>query len=313
MNGRDINAAPLGAGSAGQPLAKYGRFITTPSYEGYLDSKYHSLQVSVSRRAARGLFLQGSYTWSKTLAYSDDNTYGNALRFNCPPSPAMPEGCLELNYGPTSFDRTQMVKAAFVWELPFGSGHALSSSSRTVNAIIGGWQLNGIFTAHSGFPWTPIFRDPDCGVREGRGGLCPLRPVAYLGGAGTDYGDDTFKSTNGNFPGGGLNYFVPPTGTGTDPQYRPPPPGIGRNAFRGPRYSSLDLSASKRFRLPALPFLGENASFDLRANAFNVFNWLNFEPFGFGSDQTLITNGGFGQPAQGLAGRLVEFQARFSF
>jgi hypothetical protein len=66
MNGRDINAAPLGAGSAGQPLARYGRFMRSV-LRGYLDSKYHSLQVSVNRRTARTL-PAGSYTWSRTMA-----------------------------------------------------------------------------------------------------------------------------------------------------------------------------------------------------------------------------------------------------
>ena len=152
FNGRNINAAPLGGGSASQPLAKYARYLATYQFAGDLSSNYHSLQVSLNRRTASGLFLQGSYTWSRAMAYADDNTYGNQLQFNCPPSPAMPEGCMRLNYSPTSFDRTHMLKMAFVYDLPFGAGKRMGTSSRAVNAVIGGWRLNGMFTGLTGAP-----------------------------------------------------------------------------------------------------------------------------------------------------------------
>jgi hypothetical protein len=96
------------------------------------------------------------------------------------------------------------------------------------------------------------------------------------------------------------------------------PPGIGRNSFRGPRYFSADLTVSKRFNLPEGFRIGENTGLDLRANFFNVFNNLNLLPFGFASDSTRINNGdlpnpNFGRATGGLAGRVVEFQVRFSF
>jgi hypothetical protein len=263
-----------------------------------VSSNFNALLTRISHRFSNGFDLQAQYRWSKSIdTCSNDNNCPHTYPFD-----------LSQERGPSDFDVTHYFILSGLWDMPI-----FRDQSTWTGRLLGGWQLNGIFTAHSGFPWTPIYRDPDCGAREDRGGLCPIRPAAYLGGAGSDHGDDTFTSANGNFPGGGLRYFVPPSNTSVDPQYRPPPPGIGRNAFRGPRYSSLDLSASKRFRLPPIRFLGENATFDIRANAFNVFNWLNFEPFGFGSDATLITNGGFGQPANALGGRLVEFQARFSF
>ena len=296
MNGRDINAAPLGTGSAGQPLAKYGRFITTPSYEGYLDSKYHSLQVSVSRRAARGLFLQGSYTWSKTLAYSDDNTYGNALRFNCPPSPAMPEGCLELNYGPTSFDRTHMLKAAFVWELPFGSGHALSSSSRAVNAIIGGWQLNGIFTAMNGAPLQ---------IGQSRNGLntpgTPQNPYVVR--------QPEYIKEQASFDSySGIYWFNPdafvPNFTNNE---------IGNiprrlSWLRGPGITQMDASIFRNFRWK------ERFTLEVRAEAMNVTNSTHF------SDPnvtcTVVGNacrGSFGQISSAFGQRIAQLGAIVRF
>ena len=88
---------------------------------------------------------------------------------------------------------------------------------------------------------------------------------------------------------------------------------MGRNSFRGPGYFSLDATLVKRFGLPAIRGIGNNANIEVRANAFNVFNNLNLKPFTFNSRSTQIENADFGQAIEALAGRVVEFQARFSF
>jgi len=59
--------------------------------------------------------------------------------------------------------------------------------------------------------------------------------------------------------------------------------------------------------------LGEAAKLELRGNFFNAFNKLNLQPIGFGTDQARIENPKFGQTPGGLAGRVIEFQARLSF
>ena len=112
-------------------------------------------------------------------------------------------------------------------------------------------------------------------------------------------------------PAGCSNYFLT-TLNGTS--YATNVPGIGRNVFRGPRYFSTDLSLAKRISLAGVSdFLGEFARLDLRANFFNLFNNLNFTPFTAGSSSTRADNAQFGVPTSALAGRVVEFQARFSF
>jgi hypothetical protein len=292
MNGRDINAAPLGTGSAGQPLARFGRFITTPSYEGYLDSKYHSLQVSFNRRTARGLYLQGAYTWSRTMAYTDDNTYGNAIRFNCPPSPAVPEGCLQLNYGPTSFDRTHMLKAAFVWELPFGAGRMLSSSNGVVNAIIGGWQINGIVTGLTGAPLL---------ISQSRNGLnTPGTPQSPFVVRQPEYIKDhaQFDAYTG------IYWFDP---TAFVPNFTSDQIGnIPRRVswLRGPGVTQLDASIFRHFRW------GERFDFEIRAEAMNVTNSTHFgDP---NTTCTVVGNsclGAFGQVRSAFGQRIVQLGA----
>jgi len=59
--------------------------------------------------------------------------------------------------------------------------------------------------------------------------------------------------------------------------------------------------------------VGENAKIELRGNFFNAFNKLNLQPINFNTDQNRIENSKFGQSPGGLAGRVIEFQARFVF
>jgi hypothetical protein len=104
---------------------------------------------------------------------------------------------------------------------------------------------------------------------------------------------------------------------------------VPRNFFRGPRYSSIDATLAKAFGLPHLPVLGENAKIEFRANFYNLFNQLNFAPFGpqqigtinvtpasggLPASQTVTSpNGSFAQGTNALGGRIIELQARFSF
>ena len=132
----------------------------------------------------------------------------------------------------------------------------------------------------------------------------PIRPTKYFGGALDDSSDIAFTRVGGNFPGGGAKFFDTTT-VG--------PPGIGRNSFRGPKYSAVDLSFAKQTRFGRIRGLGEGANLELRANLFNAFNQLNLQPLQFFDPGTIVTDPNFGRSLNGLAGRVIELQARFSF
>ncbi|HJS50823.1 MAG TPA: hypothetical protein VJ781_02900, partial [Pyrinomonadaceae bacterium] len=182
--------------------------------------------------------------------------------------------------------------------------------------LLGGWQLSAIVTYNSGYPWTP--RTGSClqGATVSSGNFCDPRPPAYDGTPPLGNSNEVFLS-GGPFPGSfiGGNCSVAPGCNSVFQTYFPfnaNPldfrPGIGRNVFNGPRYFSTDLSIGKRFGL-----WGETAGVDLRFNFFNVFNQLNFAPFAALSNPTFVSRPQFGIPSSGLAGRVGEFQARFSF
>jgi outer membrane receptor protein involved in Fe transport len=252
-------------------------------------ANYNSLNARLERRFSRGVQAAFKYRWSKSL---DEVSFGQ-------PDSSVNETYprdLRTEYGPSDFDVTHFAVLSGIWDLPiFRNRH------HGVGKVLGGWQLSGIFTIHSGFPWTPI--NNNCFQTPGNQFICPIRPEGYSGGAGTDYSNDTFLKPNGNFPKGGQNYFtLLPNG----------PPGVGRNSFRGPRYRAIDLTFGKN---TPLPFLGEGGNLQLRMNVFNVFNNLNLFPFTFNTRSTVVQDQFFGSAGDrpALAGRVLELQARVTF
>jgi hypothetical protein len=260
-----------------------------------VDSRYNALLTRLTRRFSNGYLFNVEYRFAKsTDTCSNDQNCHQTYPFD-----------QSTEKGPSDFDVAHSFKAFGTWDLPI-----FRDRTDALGRIAGGWQLSGIITASSGFPWTPVFGGGLCQAAVAGGGVCPLRPTAYTGGAGDSTSNDTFKQQYGNFTGGPLNYFTPPpAGSFTEV----PRPGVGRNSFRGPHYFAVDATLAKRFTFPTMPGLGSDAGLEIRANAFNLFNNLNLKPFEFNQPSTQIENGDFGRATAALAGRVVEFQARFSF
>ena len=63
------------------------------------------------------------------------------------------------------YPRPQMVRQTWtnlngLWELPIGKGRTyLADASGALDAVVGGWQVNTVFTWQSGLPFTPSYRD----------------------------------------------------------------------------------------------------------------------------------------------------------
>jgi len=263
-----------------------------------VNSSFNALIGRISHRLSNGLGLGVNYRYSKSI---DECSYDE----NCGDQQTFPFN-QATERAPSDYDVTHSLTGYVTYETQF-----FRNRHNWLYTAAGGWKIDGILSLNSGFPWTPVYSGSACIQVTGRGGVCPVRPIAYAGGAGTDYSTSKFQQLGGNFPGGGLKYFTPPPDPST--YTVPPPPGIGRDSFRGPRYTGIDMSLAKRFTLPRVPLLGENAGFEVRANAFNVFNKLNLAPFAFNSASTNITNPQFGQATGALSGRTVELTARFSF
>ncbi len=291
-------------------------YLPTPDVK----SKYNALIATLERRFSNGFQIQANYRYAKSFDNLSNEGPGFVTNQTYPVDNAT-------EYGPSDFDVKHNLNVFGLYELPF-----FKKRNDLVKTFLGGFQISGIVTYHTGFPFTPVVGGP--GIRSLSGAeFGPFRPTRFSGSVGSSSSNDTFLTGNGNFTGsfiagancintvGGCNRVFLTTlrrNSAGDATYLLNPPGIGRNDFRGPKYFNVDLTVSKRFELPKGLRISESTALDLRANFFNVFNQLNLTPFGFASDSSRINNGdqpnpNFGRATSGLSGRVVELQARFSF
>jgi hypothetical protein len=263
---------------------------------------YNSMLLSVRHQMAHQVMGEAQFNWAKSM----DTSSAPYQMQDYPYDPS-------LSYGRSDYNVNRLFKLYALWQpIIFRGNHGW------VEKIVGGWSFSGIFNLHTGFPWTPTY--PVAGnLYCSACSYSSLLPAAYRGGAGNDTSNDAFKSgpgvgsgVNSNFPKGGLGYFTPPTyklapafpATGATIPQRP---GVGRNSFTGPGYRALSLTASKTFGFPRLR---EGAGLQIRADAFNVFNNLNFNQTGISNN---ITSSNFGQATTALGGRIITMAARFDF
>lgn len=283
-------------------------YVPTPD----VNANFNALNTQLEHRFTHGLLINALYTYSKSIDELSFEGPGFVTNQTYPTN-------LALERGPSDYDMTHNFRVTALWDLPIFRGR-----HDFVGNVLGGWQWNGDFQFHTGFPWTPVAENT-CPV-VGTNGLCPIRPIGYVGGAGNSQSTSAFVNpATSNFPNGGTSYFDLATSTSPDVI---PTPGIGRNSFRGPHFSQFDFSLMKDFGMPHLRLLGDSSHFEVRMNLFNAFNKLNLQPFVFGSSSTVISYGNtvngagqtvpvpnpqFGLATGGLAGRVIELQGRFVF
>ena len=276
----------------------------TPVFAAYFaqtDSvqNYNSLNLQLRRRPHRGISYSVAYTYSKSMdqVSSGDLADGAANQTN--------PGNNASEYGPSDYDMKHRVVATALYQTP-----TLHTHSALLNTLASGFQVNGTYEYHTGFPWTPVTGTLNTvPIVAGAAVQNIVRPLAYYGGAGTSCSNDAF-TTGSNFPnrggaGGGTNYFsttLPPLGV-----YKP---GIGRNSFRGPCYSDLDLSFAKEFGHD----FGERHTFlRLQANMYNAINQLQLQPITNNSGGSSIQSTYFGYAQAADEGRVIELLARIQF
>ena len=253
-----------------------------------VNSNYNAMNLNLTRRFSRGLQVQANYRWSKSIDQLSYEGPGFVTNQTFPQDNSTERG-------PSDFDARHYFNLSALYELPF-----FKNRHDFVGRAFGGFQITGIVTYHTGFPWTPT--SGVCTSTPGGPGLCPARPQGYSGPTDLPTSNDAFIT--GIFGPNGSSFF---------PRVANAPPGIGRNTFRGPRYFDTDMSLVKQIPLSGLFGLGEAAHLELRANFFNVFNQLNLSPFIFGTSSVTITDPNFGKSGGGLAGRVIEFQGRIRF
>ena len=243
FNNLNLNWSPPGGGNTGRQLfGNVGRIGTINFFTPFRDSTYDSLQTQIVKRfASSGSNLGVAYTWSKAMNFADNSESGitwNQVSIH------------ERNRALAGFDRPHNLAIYGNYEIPFGKGQAHFTSGMA-SKLLGGWQLNGIFTALSGNPFT-----------VGSSG-------ASLNAPGNGQTADQVKSTV-DLPKGvgrGASWFDPTAFLPiTDVRYG----STGRNILRGPGRLNLDASVFRNFRVK------EKVTMQFRLEAFGVTNTPQF-------------------------------------
>ena len=209
------------------------------------NANFNALEVSVNKRATRNLAFLVSYVWSKSI---DDGCSGD-----------IGAACSIQNVydrsgdrSVSTFDLPHVFSASFTATSPYGKGRNLDN--RFVNALVGGWALNGIVTVHSG---NPFF----VGASNNIPNICHCANSERASVTGDPRGTGA-KNINTTWFNTSRVVTPAPFTFGT----------MSRNSLRSDRGRDTDLSVFRQFNVG----LGENRYFEFRAESFNVFNNVVF-------------------------------------
>lgn len=292
-----------------QALANFGllppnvgmdaQFAENTFYTNKGKSSYNGLLLTLHKNLNYGLQFDINYTWSKSLDNVSVTANTPALGgygFLC--DVLRPNEC----YSPSDFDVTNYLTGNFIYALPIGRGARFGSNMPLwLDELVGGWEVSGIPTWHTGEPY---FATSNAFVA----GFANDAPAILTG----NINDMKFHLTGGK--GVAPNAFANAAKALAD--YTGP---IGfqigaRNNLRGPHYFDLDLGLGKTFPIY------RNLVFKFRADAFNALNHTNFTlptvditqvagPFG----QIPSTVTGTEVPLGGGGARVLQVAGRIEF
>lgn len=258
--------------------------------DSYANANYNALQVSYDKRFSEGLTFGLAYTYSKALGEGYGRNEGGAGIGGGYQNPR-DRRAIRGRYG---FDVAHNMVYNFVYEMPF-----LKRFKGVAGAVIGGWQMNGVVTLRTGFPFTVFggnlntggFSLPDR-IADGRLEDKATRQLWF---------DPTaFRRTDCNIPNRqDLCHYG----------------NAAVDALVAPGAQNMDFSVYKNW---ALPFLGDAGRLQFRAEFFNLFNHPNFgQPngIGFASLDSVIPDAPRQGEIRGLrqAMRVVQFGMKMYF
>lgn len=234
---------------------------------------YHSLQLTADKRFAKGMSALVGYAWSHSI----DNVPLEFGGGSAGPQPQDPRN-IKAERGNSITDMRHRLTVSYLYELPFGKGKALLNHGGIANAVFGGWQTNGILVVQSGLPFSPVLQTSTTNGTGSRPDV--VGPISY--------------------PGTRLRWFdASAFGTPAPFTYG----NAGRNILFGPGRWNWDMSLFKNF------VIKEQTRFELRAEAFNIFNHPQF-----GQPNANIGNAQVGQITSTVGNpRQLQMALRFQF
>jgi hypothetical protein len=221
------------------------------------DSIYHSLQVRVEKRYSNGLQLLGTYVFSKSI---DDSSVacgcttwlGGATSLQDP-------NRRYLERSVSQYDIPHVLQFSYVYQVPFGRGKQLGKNMNPVlDALIGGWQTNGIWRFDNGMPLSLTVSNS--------------RPLPTYGTQRPNLLNTLQRNNGSNWL---TQYFANPQDA-----VNPAPFTVGNapreiSTVRAPGTATTALSLFKQFSFSKLR---EGSFLEFRAEAFNALNHPQFSP-----------------------------------
>jgi len=248
-------------------------------------SNYNALQATYTHRWHAGLQLNVSYTYSK---FMDDAQGSSGWAFPGSGSNVRNSYDLARERSVDASDLTHSLVINHTYELPLGKGKRLGSNwSRPTNEILGGWQVSGILTTHSGLPIsiTPASNNTVGTASFGfnqRANIVPGVSPVPQGQSIHDWINPAAFSQPAPFTFGDAPRFL--------------------SDLRAPKYFNWDFGIQKYWTIR------ENMRAQFRMELFNAFNHPNF----FVPDSNL-GDSNFGTITGAYPARSIQFAGKFYF
>ncbi|HEX4168896.1 MAG TPA: TonB-dependent receptor, partial [Bryobacteraceae bacterium] len=273
-----FNFATVPAAGAIQPRQPYQDMTSAQAVSTFSviqsvgRANYNSLQAKFDQRFSDGLFFITSFTWSKSIDIGCAS-FWEACSIQNPYD-------LNAERGPSPLDVPLVFTFSSGYELPFGKGKRFLNHGGPGSWVLGGWQLNGILSAHSGTVFTPNINFDNANV--GGGSQRPnvaASPTLANPTVGEYFNINAFQ--------------VPAPYTYGD---------AGRDSLRGPDFWNLDFSLFRNFDF------AERMRLQFRGEFFNILNHPNFNNPG-----STLGNAGYGVITQAYNPRQVQVALKLTF
>jgi hypothetical protein len=235
-------------------------FVSVGTVGSAASSSYHALQVSLEKGYTHGLLFQLSYTYAHSL---DDGSSFENSGFGESGTRGYNQYVKSLNYGNSAYDARQHLVFSPIYIVPFHTG---GSAFAPANLLLSGWEISGIMTLATGFPYdisyaggtsrslycsasTSFYACPDVPVQTG-----PLvRENPRVRSATTGYGTWFLPTSFAAEPLGGFG-------------------NISRDPYHGPGTNNTNVLIAKNFALSS----DGARRLQIRMESDNVFNHTQF-------------------------------------
>jgi hypothetical protein len=297
----------LASSLAAPTVAEFQLLLPHPQYVNFqgdsppvANSIYHALQVRAEKEFSNGLQFLMTYTYAKSIddaSSTDDSVVflgGGFLNTGTILSVQNPYD-LHGERAESVFDIPQVFQFSYIYELPVGRGRHFGHQMNSVlDAIVGGWQTNGIVRIDDGRPILPLLDSQIGFFNSGNIPTFGQRPQLNMPLQRASGSPEQFANTNPN-PNNTLSYFsnanVATITAGTGALTIPANFTLGSaprtlSTIRQPGARDVSMSLFKDF---SLQNVREGMRLQFRAESFNTFNHPHFA-----GPNTLVGNPSFG-------------------